>query len=123
MDRERHRSRDGGCRRECRRARGAARRAAARKASASAESRPALPGATHRRARAASRPRMTSFLFDLDGTLTDPREGITRSIAYALERLGVEPPPAEDLVFAIGPPLRASLAQLLGSEERATVEK
>jgi phosphoglycolate phosphatase len=66
---------------------------------------------------------MKAYLFDLDGTLTDPREGITRSIAYALERLGIEPPPADELVFAIGPPLRASLAQLLGTEERGTVEK
>ncbi|HEX7606160.1 MAG TPA: HAD hydrolase-like protein [Usitatibacter sp.] len=66
---------------------------------------------------------MRAFLFDLDGTLTDPREGITRSIAYALERLGVEPPPADDLLFAIGPPLRASLAQLLGSAAPETVEK
>jgi phosphoglycolate phosphatase len=66
---------------------------------------------------------MKAFLFDLDGTLTDPREGITRSIAYALERLGIRPAPADDLVFAIGPPLRASLAQLLGSHAPETVEK
>jgi phosphoglycolate phosphatase len=66
---------------------------------------------------------MKAFLFDLDGTLTDPREGITRSIAYALERLGIEPPPADDLVFAIGPPLRCSLAQLLGSAAPEAVEK
>lgn len=66
---------------------------------------------------------MKAYLFDLDGTLTDPREGITRSIAYALERLGVEPPPLDALVFAIGPPLRASLAQLLGTDARDTVER
>lgn len=62
-------------------------------------------------------------LFDLDGTLTDPREGITRSIAYALERMGRESPPLEDLVFAIGPPLRGSLAQLLADDRRETVER
>jgi phosphoglycolate phosphatase len=61
--------------------------------------------------------------FDLDGTLTDPREGITRSIAHALERMGREPPPLDDLLFAIGPPLRASLAQLLADERRETVEQ
>ena len=66
---------------------------------------------------------MTAILFDLDGTLTDPREGITRSIAYALERLGVEPPPLDALTFAIGPPLRASLAQLIRTEARDVVEK
>ena len=66
---------------------------------------------------------MKAVLFDLDGTLTDPREGITRSLAYALERMGLEPPPLEALCFAIGPPLRASLARLLGTEERAAVER
>ena len=66
---------------------------------------------------------MKAILFDLDGTLTDPREGITRSIAYALERMGVEPPPLADLTFAIGPPLRASLAHLIGSESVDAVER
>jgi phosphoglycolate phosphatase len=65
---------------------------------------------------------MTAYLFDLDGTLTDPREGITRSIAYALERLEIEPPPLAELEFAIGPPLRPSLARLLGTDSRETVE-
>lgn len=66
---------------------------------------------------------MKAVLFDLDGTLTDPREGITRSIAYALERMGLEAPPLEDLEFAIGPPLRASLARLLGRDDAASVER
>jgi phosphoglycolate phosphatase len=64
-----------------------------------------------------------NYLFDLDGTLTDPREGITRSIAHALERMGVAPPPLDDLCFAIGPPLRKSLARLIGTEEREAVER
>ena len=66
---------------------------------------------------------MTTYLFDLDGTLTDPREGITRSLAYALERMGVEPPALDALTFAIGPPLRESLARLLGSDSREAVER
>jgi phosphoglycolate phosphatase len=65
---------------------------------------------------------MSAVLFDLDGTLTDPREGITRSIAHALERLGLEPPPLDQLTFAIGPPLRASFAQLLATDKRETIE-
>jgi phosphoglycolate phosphatase len=65
---------------------------------------------------------MNAYLFDLDGTLTDPREGITRSIAHALQRLDIEPPPLAELEFAIGPPLRASLARLIGTESRETVE-
>ena len=66
---------------------------------------------------------MKAILFDLDGTLTDPREGITRSIAYALERMGLTPPPLDDLTFAIGPPLRRSLATLLGDETPVAVER
>ena len=66
---------------------------------------------------------MNAVLFDLDGTLTDPREGITRCIAYALERMGVAPPPLGELVFAIGPPLRDSLARLLGTRDRVAVER
>ena len=31
-----------------------------------------------------------TVLFDLDGTLTDPREGITRSIQFALAKLGID---------------------------------
>lgn len=45
------------------------------------------------------------ILFDLDGTLTDPKEGITKSVQYALEKSGITPPPAEELMCFIGPPL------------------
>ena len=63
-----------------------------------------------------------AVLLDLDGTLTDPKEGITRCIAHALERMGVKAPPLEELTFAIGPPLRPSLARLIGSDDRDDVE-
>ena len=66
---------------------------------------------------------LDAILFDLDGTLTDPREGITKCIAHALERMGVEPPPLHELTFAIGPPLRASLARLIGADSRDAVER
>ena len=66
---------------------------------------------------------MKAILFDLDGTLTDPREGITRSIAYAMERMGVAPPPLDDLCFAIGPPLRPTLGRLIGDESPAAIER
>jgi len=54
------------------------------------------------------------LLFDLDGTLTDPWIGITRSIAYALEKLGIAPPPERELIWCIGPPLKQSFEKLLG---------
>lgn len=66
---------------------------------------------------------MKALLFDLDGTLTDPREGITRSLAHALERMGVAPPPLAELRFAIGPPLRESIARLLATDSRDAVER
>jgi phosphoglycolate phosphatase len=53
-------------------------------------------------------------LFDLDGTLTDPREGIVACLSYALRGLGRTPPPDSELVRFIGPPLHESLAALLG---------
>ena len=45
------------------------------------------------------------ILFDLDGTLTDPREGITKSVQYALSKMGVEEPDLTALEHFIGPPL------------------
>lgn len=58
-----------------------------------------------------------NLLFDLDGTLTDPAEGITRCLAYALEQLGRPAPPADQLRTYIGPPLITSLGQLLASDD------
>lgn len=56
------------------------------------------------------------LLFDLDGTLTNPFAGITRCIQHALAALGQPVPPADQLGWCIGPPLKESLATLLGSE-------
>ena len=56
--------------------------------------------------------------FDLDGTLTDPFEGISKSIIYALDRLGEAPPVEDALRQYIGPPLLASFESLVG-EARA----
>lgn len=61
-------------------------------------------------------------LLDLDGTLTDPRTGITRCIAHALTALGRTPPATEHLLFAIGPPLRNSFAALLETSDSTQIE-
>lgn len=45
------------------------------------------------------------ILFDLDGTITDPFEGISKCIVYALESFGIEVEDAGGLVSFIGPPL------------------
>lgn len=53
-------------------------------------------------------PRYTHVLFDLDGTLTDPRVGITRSVAYALKQFGIHVDDPDTLTPFIGPPLMES---------------
>ncbi len=63
---------------------------------------------------------MDTIFFDLDGTLTDPKPGITGSIRYALQKLEHPAIPSEDeLTWCIGPPLRASFVKLLGGEDSA----
>jgi phosphoglycolate phosphatase len=63
--------------------------------------------------------RMSPIFFDLDGTLTNPKPGITRSIRYALGKLDREAPSEDDLTWCIGPPLHASLKKLLGTDALA----
>jgi phosphoglycolate phosphatase len=59
------------------------------------------------------------ILFDLDGTLVDSREGIVRSMAYALGQLG-RPVPADEVLRAtIGAPLHLSFAHLLKTSDEA----
>lgn len=45
------------------------------------------------------------ILFDLDGTLTDPKEGITKSFQYALKQMGIDEPDLDSLEKVIGPPI------------------
>jgi len=62
---------------------------------------------------------MCVICFDLDGTLSDPKLGITRSIQHALRELGRPVPTADDLTWCIGPPLLGSFQKLLGSRKEA----
>ena len=59
--------------------------------------------------------RFKYILFDLDGTLTDPQEGICKSINHALSYYGMEKP-LNELTKYIGPPLLNSFAELVGEE-------
>ena len=54
------------------------------------------------------------ILFDLDGTLTDPKEGITGCVRYALERFGIAVDDREILTPFIGPPLLDSFERFCG---------
>lgn len=57
------------------------------------------------------------ILFDLDGTLTDPKQGITASVQYALHRMGIEEPDLDKLEPFIGPPLLDSFHEFYGFDE------
>ena len=60
------------------------------------------------------------YLFDLDGTLTDPGIGITNSVMYALEKYGIHIEDRTELYSFIGPPLGESFRRQFGfSEEQA----
>jgi phosphoglycolate phosphatase len=64
-----------------------------------------------------------AVFFDLDGTLTDPKPGLTGSIRYALAGLGRALPHADELQWCIGPPLRQSFARLLDSTDDALLDR
>lgn len=64
-----------------------------------------------------------NYLFDLDGTLTDPSEGITKCYQYALEKLGEKPADPERVHRLIGPPLRIGFASLLDDPTKERVEE
>ena len=61
-------------------------------------------------------------LFDLDGTLTNPGEGITNSVAYALKKYGIEVPNKKDLLKFIGPPLYDSFKMFYDFSEEQSRE-
>lgn len=56
--------------------------------------------------------------FDLDGTLSDPIEGVANSANHALERLGFPPKDREEIRKFIGPPLQEIFQNLLGTEDK-----
>jgi phosphoglycolate phosphatase len=60
------------------------------------------------------------ILLDLDGTLTDPKVGITKSVQYALEKMSIVEPELSKLECFIGPPLQDSFAELYGFDEIQT---
>ncbi len=55
-----------------------------------------------------------AIFFDLDGTLTDPGEGITNSVMYALKKFGISVADRSELYSFIGPPLSDSFMEYFG---------
>ena len=62
------------------------------------------------------------IMFDLDGTLTDPAEGITNSIVYALSKFGINITDRRELYRFIGPPLIPSFMKYYGFSEAEAVK-
>lgn len=66
------------------------------------------------------------ILFDLDGTLTDPKIGITSSVQYALRAFGIDEPSLDKLEPFIGPPLADSFMEFYGftpEQAKRAIEK
>ena len=61
-------------------------------------------------------------LFDLDGTLTDPKPGITQCVQYALRCMGIEEPDLDKLEPFIGPPLTDSFREFYGMDQEQAAE-
>ncbi|MGH1287604.1 HAD family hydrolase [Bacillus toyonensis] len=59
----------------------------------------------------------TTFLFDLDGTVTDPKKGIVNSVLYALEKVGIEELHVNELDSFIGPPIQQSFVERYNMNE------
>ncbi|ALQ67832.1 HAD family hydrolase [Bacillus thuringiensis] len=59
----------------------------------------------------------TTFLFDLDGTLTDPKEGIINSVLYALKKVGIEELHVSELDSFIGPSIQQSFIERYNMSE------
>lgn len=60
------------------------------------------------------------ILFDLDGTLSDPKIGITKSVQYALKKMDIDEPNINKLECFIGPPLQVSFAEYYDFDEGST---
>ena len=62
------------------------------------------------------------LFFDLDGTLTDPAQGITNSFVHALKYFGIEIPSYETLCTFIGPPLPETFKSQFGFDDQKVAE-
>ncbi len=66
------------------------------------------------------------ILFDLDGTITNPKEGITKSIQYSLKHFDIEVENLDDLTKFIGPPLMDTYIKYYGlndNDAKVAIEK
>lgn len=64
---------------------------------------------------------MQHFIFDLDGTITNPQPGIVGGYRYAFDKLGFPNKSDEELVALIGPPLKYVFSKIYGFSEEDSV--
>jgi len=65
---------------------------------------------------------ISTFIFDLDGTLSDPLQGMADSINYALRTHGFAERELSTIAQFVGPPLEGTLAELTGSDENQLID-
>lgn len=63
------------------------------------------------------------LLFDLDGTISDPLEGIARSVNFALEALGLPGREAQELARFVGPPLDETFRFAAGTDDKEEIAR
>jgi phosphoglycolate phosphatase len=66
---------------------------------------------------------LSNIFFDLDGTLTDSKEGIVKCLHYSMNKLGRLLPDTFEVNDFIGPSLRVTFKKLLGSDDEVLIEK
>mgnify|MGYP001175617127 CR=1 FL=1 len=64
---------------------------------------------------------MQHFIFDLDGTITNPQPGIVGGYRYAFDKLGLPNKSEEELVALIGPPLKYVFSKMYGFSEEDSI--
>jgi phosphoglycolate phosphatase len=62
-------------------------------------------------------PHIKNILFDLDGTIIEPQEGIVNSLIYAFDKMGMQQPNRSELTKFIGPPLIDSFKMRYGLDQ------
>lgn len=65
----------------------------------------------------------STLVFDLDGTLTDPAQGIVRCMNYALTTFDYMAKPEHEITALIGPPLESAIAELSGENEEFKIKQ
>ena len=67
--------------------------------------------------------KLKTILFDLDGTLTDPKVGITESVRYAMAKMKRPLSPQTNIDWCIGPPIQENFAKLLETDDINQIEQ